>query len=151
MAGSVGHESVIQQANLHQVLADSSRLDVVVVRLRDTTKKVHGVGIAKVIVESAQDESLGAQDLSLGEAIIGNASKVLDVRREHFFVLGGNEHGSDADELQTIELDDLFGEKSVDDVDGEEEGFGQEVEAGVDLDEPVNQNTTRFPLEVVLV
>src|SRR5689334_9102891 len=63
VAWSVTHESVVQKADLHEVLADGARLDVIVVRLRDSSQEVHWVGVAEVIVEGAQNKSLGAQNL----------------------------------------------------------------------------------------
>ncbi len=81
MARAVGHEAVVQQANLHEVLADSANLDVIVVRLRHSAQKVHGVRIAKIVVEGREDEALGAEDLGLAEAIVRNMAEISNVGR----------------------------------------------------------------------
>ncbi|KAI6760161.1 hypothetical protein HG531_013362 [Fusarium graminearum] len=73
------------------------------------------------------------------------------MRREDLFVLGRDKHGSDAHELETVKLDNLLRQESIDNVDGEEEGLGKQVETRVDFNQPVNQDTTRLPFEVVLV
>lgn len=95
MARAVGHKSVVEETDLHQVLADGTRLNVIVVRLRDSAEEVHRVGVAKIVVECAKDESLSAEDLSFTETVVGDALEVLDVRRKDLLVLGRDEHGSD--------------------------------------------------------
>ena len=107
MARRVLEEAVVEAADLKKILAESAGLDVVVVGLGDTTKEVHGVGVGEVVVQGAKDEALGLEDLGLGEAIIGDVLEVLNVGREDFLVLGGDEHGSDTDELEAVKLDDL--------------------------------------------
>jgi len=151
VAGAVGHEAVVKKADLHEVLANGPRLDVIIVRLRDPTQEVHGVGVAQVVAERRQDEALGTEDLGLGKAIIGNMAEVGDVGSENLLVLGGNQHGGDADELQAIQLHHLLRQEAVDDVDGEEQRLGEEVELGVDLDQPVDEDAPRLPLQIVLV
>ncbi|KAI6754304.1 hypothetical protein HG530_012818 [Fusarium avenaceum] len=133
MARAVGHKSVVEETDLHQVLADGTRLNVIVVRLRDSAEEVHRVGVAKIVVECAKDESLSAEDLSFTETVVGDALEVLDVRRKDLL------------------LDDLLGQEAVNNINGEEKGLREEMKACVDLNEPVNQNTTSLPLEVVLV
>ena len=126
-------------------------MNIVVVGLGDAAEKVHGVGVAKVVVKGRQDKALRTEDLGLSEAIIGDVTEVGDVRGENLLVLGGNEHGGDTDKLKTIELDDLCTQETIDDVDGKEERLGQQVEAGMDLNEPVDENAASLPLKVVLV
>ena len=99
MAGAVLHETVIQEADLHEVFADCPRLDIIVVRLGNTAKEVHGVGIAQIIVQGRQNEAFRAKDLRDCEPVIGDMAKVGDVGRQDLLVLGSNEHGSDADQL----------------------------------------------------
>lgn len=142
---------MVQQADLHQILAKGTGLNIVVVGLGDAAKKVHGVGVAKVVVEGRQDEALRAEDLGLSEAIIGDVAEIGDVRGENLLILGGNEHCGNTDKLKTIELDDLCTQETIDDVDGKEQRLGQQVESSMDLNEPVDENTASLPLEVVLV
>ena len=51
-------------------------------------------------IEPLQNLDLHAADLALGVRVIGHIDKVLDGRHVHLLVLGGQEHGSDANELQ---------------------------------------------------
>ncbi len=96
MARAVGHEAVVKQADLHQVLAKGTRLNVVVVGLGDATKEVHRVGIAEIVAESIEDKSLGAEDFRLAEAIIGDMTEVGNMGREDFLIFGRDEHGCNA-------------------------------------------------------
>lgn len=143
-------EAVVEAANLEEVLAESTGLNVVVVGLGDTTEEVHGVGVGEVIVESTEDKTFGLEDLGLGEAIIGDVFEVLDVWRKDLLVLGGDEHGGDTDKLKAVELDNLAGKEAVDDVDRKEEGLRQQPKARVNLEQPVNKDATHLPLEFVL-
>ena len=52
---------------------------------------------------------------------IADEFKVLDFRGEGFFVLGGHEHGSNADQLQLVASNLVLLNKTIQDVDGEEE------------------------------
>lgn len=150
MTRRVLKEAVVETANLKQVLAERTGLDVVVVGLGDAAKEVHGVGVREVVVEGTQDETLGLKDLSLGEAIVGNVLEVLDVGREDFLVLGSNEHGGDTNQLETVELDNLARKEAVDDVDSQEEGLRQQPKARVNLQKPVDKDATHLPFEFVL-
>ena len=87
MTGTVGHEPVIEKADLHKILANRARLDVIVVRLGNATKEVHGVGIAEVIVEGLKDKALSAQDFGLAETVIGDMAEVGNMRRQDFLIL----------------------------------------------------------------
>jgi hypothetical protein len=107
MAWRVLDEAVVETADFEKVLAKSAGLDVVVVGLGNSAKEVHGVGVAQVVIESSKDEALSAENLLLGEAVVGDVTEVLDVRGQNLFVLGCDEHGSDTNQLETVELDDL--------------------------------------------
>ena len=79
LAGWELQEAVVETANLEQVLADSTRLNVIAVCLGDATKEVHWVGVAKVVVEGLKNKTLSREDLLLGEAVISDVTEVLDV------------------------------------------------------------------------
>lgn len=98
-----------------------------------------------------EDEALGGKDLRLGEAIVRDVLEIADVRGQDFLVLGRNKHGGNTNQLDAIELNDLLRQEAINDVDGQEQCLGQKVEASVDLDEPVNQNAARLPLQLVLM
>lgn len=116
---------MIKKADLHEILAKCSGLDVIVVGLGDAAKEVHWVGVAEVVVKGRENISFGGENLFFGEAIIGDVTEVGNVGRENFFILGCDEHCSDTNKLKAFKLDNLGGEESVDDVDGEEESFRQ--------------------------
>jgi hypothetical protein len=59
VARTVAHESVVEKTDLHKILADRPSLNIIVVRLGDASKEVHGVRIAKIVVQGAKDETLG--------------------------------------------------------------------------------------------
>src|ERR1700730_1720192 len=101
------HEAVVKQADLHEVLAKGSGLDVVVVGLRDAAKEVHWVGEAQIIVESSEDVFLSTQNFRLREPIVGDVTEVGNVRRKDLFILGGNEHSGNTNKLKAIKLNDF--------------------------------------------
>lgn len=125
MARAVCHEAVIQQADLHKILPDGARLDVIVVSFRDAAEEIHWVRVAEVIVQCGQNKTLSAENLSLGEPIVGDVAEVGNVGREHLLILGRNEHAGDANKLETVELNHLLGKEAVDDIDSEKQGFGK--------------------------
>ena len=75
MARAECHEAVIKEADFHQVFAQSTRVNVIIVGLGDAAKEVHGVRIAEVIIKGTEDESLGAEYLILGEAVVCNVAE----------------------------------------------------------------------------
>lgn len=151
VAGKEVHEAMIKETDLHEVLAQSSGVDVIVIRLGDTTEEVHRVRITEVIVQAGQDPALSSEDLLLREAVIGDVAERSYVRGENLLVLGSNEHACNADELEAVETDHLARKETVDDVNRKEEGFGKEVEAVVDFDEPVDKDTAHLPFEIFLI
>jgi len=144
-------ESVVQKTDLHKVLGEGPRLEVVLVCLGNSPQEVHRIGVRQVVVQSREDEPFGTKNLFLSEAIVGDVAEVLNVRRENLLVLGGNEHRSHTDQLELIQHDDLVCQKPIDNVDGQEEGLREETEASVNLDEPIHKDTAHLPLEVDLV
>lgn len=77
--------------------------------------------------------------------------EVADVRGEDFLVLGRDEHGSNTNQLDAIKLNNLLGQEAINNVDSQEQCLWQKVKAGMDLDEPVNQDAARLPLQLILV
>ena len=63
VTGAVGHEAVVEKADLQQVLADRPGLDMIVIRLGDTAQEVHGIGIAQVVIQRAENETFGTKNL----------------------------------------------------------------------------------------
>jgi len=80
-----------------------------------------------------------------------NVDEVAELRRVDFFVLASNQQRGDSDELEFGAGDDLLFQVAVDEVDGEVEGFRDELELGVDLDQPVDENGAHALVDVGLV
>ena len=70
--------------------------------------------------------------------VTGHVREVAHDRRINFLELGGDEHGSDAQHLELIDPQDLQAEVAVDDVDRDEESFGEQVELHLDDQQPVD-------------
>ena len=87
MTGEILHKAVVEKADLHEILAKGTGLDIIVVGLGDAAKEVHWVGVAEVIVQSRENISFSTEDLFFSEAIVGDVTKVGDVWREDLFIL----------------------------------------------------------------
>jgi len=112
---------------------------------------VDGVGVAEVELEGLQEVPLRSEDLLVSVTSVGHVEEVLNRRADDFFVLGGDEESGGSDELELDEGDGSSREEPVDEVDGEEEGFGEETELSVDFNEPVDEDSTHLPLEFGLL
>ena len=66
---------------------------------------------------------------------------------EDLLVLGGDEHGGHADQLELDQRDDPGGQEPVDDVDGDPERLGQHVVSQVYLEQPVDQGRSHTPVD----
>jgi hypothetical protein len=111
---------------------------------------VERVRVREVKVKRLEEVPFGAKDLFVAVATVGHVEEVLDGRADDLLVLGCDEEGGRADELELDEGDDPGGKEPIDDVDGEEERFGQEAELLMDLDEPVDEDCSHLPLELGL-
>lgn len=63
LALGIAHEAMIKQADLHEILAQGSGLDIVVVGLGDAAQEVHRVGVAHVVLEGGQNVTLSIENL----------------------------------------------------------------------------------------
>ena len=77
MALGVAHEAVIEKTDFHQVLSESTGLDIIVVGLGDTAQEVHGVGEAHVVLEGSEDVTLS----HLAVGLLADQIKVGSVTR----------------------------------------------------------------------
>eukprot|EP00047_Mylnosiga_fluctuans_P020829 m.96821 g.96821 ORF g.96821 m.96821 type:complete len:362 (+) comp8646_c0_seq2:120-1205(+) len=140
LGGLEADHVVRHHLDLHEVLGQRVHLRVCVARAREAAQKVQGQRRAEVEVELAQHQGLHLEDFRLGVRIVGNVDKVADLGRVHLLVLRGDEHGRDADELQLVALDGVDGKEAVDEVNRHEERLLQQLEAHVDLGQPVDQD-----------
>ncbi len=125
-------------------------MDIVLVRLAYPSKEVDRVRIAHVPVERLEDVAFSLEDLDLRVRRVGTVEEVRGAGGNDLFDLGSDEHAGDPDELELGEGDDALGEEAVDDVDAEEQRLGQQAEAGVYLDEPVDEDASHLPCEILL-
>lgn len=144
------HEAVVDDRDLHEVLGHGARVDVVAVGLGDAAQEVDRVRVRQVEADDAEDVALGLEDLVVRVAAVRHVEEVLDRGAHDLLVLGRDEEGRDADELELDERHDAHRQEPVDDVDGEEDRLGQEAELGVDLDEPVDEDAAHLPRHLVL-
>ncbi len=133
---------MVEQADLQQILRHRTGLYIVIVGFRYSSQEIDGIRIAQIIVQFGENVTFRLQNLFLRETVIGHMLKVMDVGRQDFFVLGRDEHGRDTYQLQSIQLHNLGGQKAIDDVHGQKDGLGNQVETGVNLNQPVHQHTT---------
>ena len=126
-------------------------MDIIVIGLGDASQEVHGVGEAHVVLEGCEDVTFGIKNLLIREGLIGDMAEVGDVRGEHLLILRSNEHGGDTNELKTVKGDNFSRQEAIDDVDGEEQGLGEQTETGVHFDKPVDKDPTHLPFKVGLV
>ena len=137
---------MVEQGDLDEELAERARLNVVVVRARDAAHpRVRGAVVRNLEVESLKNDTLALEDLLARVAVLGHVDELLDARGHDLLVLGGDEHGRDADELELDQADDAPAEEAVDDVDGDPERLGQHVVAHVDLEQPVDEGGAHTP------
>lgn len=142
---------MVDDTDLHEVLGHGSALNVVAIGFRDPSEEVDGVGVGEVEVDVAKNVAFGFEDFVVFVSTVSHVEEVGNGRAHHFLVLGSDEEGGNSDELKFNEGDDTGGEEAIDDVGREEDGFGEEAEFGVNLDEPVNQDSSHFPGNLVLI
>lgn len=94
--------AVIDAGHLDQIL----RAQVVLVgglgSLGIAPQKVRGQRLAQMEVQHLHDLLLHVEDLFLLVGVVGDVDEVIDVWGKQFFVLGGNEHGRHANQLQFL-------------------------------------------------
>ncbi len=56
------------------------------------------------------------------------------------FVFRGNQHSSDANQLELLSGNSFVLEEAIDDVDGEEDGFGKQLEFDAYFGQPINED-----------
>ena len=109
------------------------------------------VRVRQVEIQCREQIPFRFQDFLDAITPIGHVEEVDDGRADDFFVLGSDKQGGETDELELDEGDDASGEEAVDEVSRDEEGFGQEAEFGVNLNEPVHEDAPHLPLELGLL
>jgi hypothetical protein len=119
------NETLIHNGHFKEVLGQSARVKVVVVRFADATEEAHWAGPSKLELQHAEHESFGLEDFLRGIAIVDHVDNLMNRGAVDFLILGCDEDGCCADELQLAQGDDLARQESVDVVDAEEQGLWQ--------------------------
>ena len=85
--------------NLQEILGNSTRLNTVLIRFADPTKKVNLVWVVHVPLEHLKDVFICLKDRSLCVRRVG-AVKEVDCRQRHYSLhLGSEKHARNADQL----------------------------------------------------
>ncbi len=108
-------------------------------------------GLAEHKVQLLENADLHGSDLGLGVRVVGHVDEIIDSGHVHLLVLGGNEHGSDANQLQ-LHLGHVHSHQvGVDDLHAQVHGLLQQMELEVDLDEPVDEHRAHLRRHDLLV
>ena len=110
--------------DLEKVLGDGSDMDIVVIRLTDTSQEVDRVRVAHVPVQRLEDVTLCLENLYFSVRRVSAVEEVCGTWSNDFLNLRGDEHACNADELELGQRYDTLGEEAVDDVDAQEQGLG---------------------------
>lgn len=94
---------------------------------------------------------LHGQDLRPGVSIVCQVDEVLDCGRVDFFILGRDEKCGHANELDFGLQHVEDGEVAVDEVDCQVKSLGQQLELGMDANDPVHQDGPDVLVDVALV
>lgn len=108
-AGWAPQEAFVHDCNLQEVFRQGSSLEVVVVGLADTSQETHWTWPTQLELQHAEHEAFGLEDLIDGVPTIDHVNDLLDRRTIDLFVLGSDEDGSGANELQFTERHNLAG------------------------------------------
>ena len=101
-------------------------------------------------LEGKKNVAFHVQDLRPFVGVFGYIDEVLHRGRVNFLVLGRDEERCHADELSDVFFNSDHAEVTVDQVDGNEQSFGEQLEFAVDVDEPVNQDCATLLIHVGL-
>mmetsp|Transcript_22915 Transcript_22915/g.54843 ORF Transcript_22915/g.54843 Transcript_22915/m.54843 type:complete len:278 (+) Transcript_22915:282-1115(+) len=154
LRGSVLEERVLLERQLAQVLAKRLGRSVALAslcRLHEAVQEALGGGDGQLEVQSVQDDGLHGHDLFPLVRIVRDVDKLVDGRWMNFLVFGGNQHASDAHELQLAAGDWYVREEAVDVVDGQVQRLRDESVLLRHLHQPVDQNSSHLGVDVALV
>ena len=96
-----------------------------------------GVGVTQSPPECLENVSLGLENFVLGVRAISTVKEMHNGGWYDLLDFGSDKKGCNADQLKFSKEYNSGREEVIEDVDHEEKGFTHQVEAGVDLDEPV--------------
>lgn len=145
-----GGKAVIHELNLKKVLGHGANLDVIVVSLANAAKEGHWTRELHLPLELTEHEALSLEDLIGTVGIIDHVDNLWNSWRVDLLNLGSEQDGSGTDELKLAEGDNLAGEEAVDVVDAQIQSLWEHVESGMDLNEPIHEDTAHVGLDLGL-
>ena len=105
--------------------------------------------------DDGEDFALHGSHLRYVERVLGHLDEIGHYRWVDLLELRGDEHGGNAEQLKLVQPNPLLAQVAIDDVDRDEERFGQQIELHLNYDQPVDQYLTlmrcNFPVELQVV
>jgi len=149
---SVLHHLELMKGQLNEHVGDAPLrgLDFHLSRSEVAVEEDTRGGDGHVELELVQDQDFHLHDLIAVVGVVGDVLEIAQFRRVDLLVLGSDEHGGDAHELELLARDDLLGQVAVDQVDGQVEDVRGQLELVVNLDEPVNEDGAHLLVDVGL-
>eukprot|EP00964_Phaeocystis_antarctica_P081025 scaffold50644_cov69-Phaeocystis_antarctica.AAC.3 len=153
--GQVLEHLVVLQRQLNQVAGEQlgrrARRGGDVGHLGEALEEDEGVGRRQLEVEPGEHRALHTQDIVARVQLIRDVHEVAALGCEDLIlVLGGYEHGGEADELQLVAHDLLLLEEAVDQVDRQVQHLRHQLELEVHLHQPVDQDRAHLRVDVDL-
>ena len=157
--GSTGHDGGLAADEVLVVHGNLSQVQGHVLNLCVVGRLIQGEFQPCVDGRMADGPTQGVEDvpLHLGEhlLVVERAAHGLQLTDKGdavllVTVLGGDQEGRAANQLVVALVDDTARAVPVEEVDGQEEGLGEELERSVGLDEEVNQVGSHEPLDFLL-
>lgn len=149
--GQILEELVVLKGELDEVLGQVSEGGGGAGDLGESLGEAVGGRDGEVELKGVEHDALHSQDLLSGVSLVGDVNKVTHLRGVDLLVLGGDEHGGTADQLELGAGDSATLEESIDDVDGQVKRLFAELELEVDLDQPVDENLSHFGVDIGLL
>lgn len=136
-------QQVLRQEKGHRVLFTPRDFAVAL------EESVRGV-LLHLELEASQDLHLHVKDLGAGKAVLRHMNKVLHCRWVDLLILCCNQHRSSTDQLHLVPAHLVHGEVAINDVDNNEEGFGEKLELLVNLQDPVYEHSSHIFVDLNL-
>ena len=89
--------------------------------------------------DDGEDFALHSSHLRDVKRVLGHLDEIRHYRWVDLLELRGDEHSCDAEQLKLVQPDPLLARVPIDDVDRDEERFGQQIELHLNYDQPVDQ------------
>ena len=128
-------ERVFLQRHLHEEFGKVVLFRINAGGFGVATEKVQRKRLSEVEIQRSQDIQLHGTNLRRSIGVVSDVDKVVNFRRVHLLIFGGDPHAADADQLKLLALDgdEALGQITIQDGDRQIQGFLQKTELLVDL------------------